>query len=183
LRINRQIRADKVRVIDEEGRQLGVMLLREALDTAELAGLDLVEVAPGAEPPVCKITDYGKLRYEQSKKEKEGRKAQHVIKVKEIKVSATITEHDLGIKVRQARGFLEKGNKVKVSCFLRGRENARPEVGQKIVQRVAQELDEYGVVESMPKQLGRTMILIMAPKPRGTVKAVKPAVSKASGAA
>jgi translation initiation factor IF-3 len=158
-------------VIDDEGRQLGVLNIRDALETAERAGLDLVEVAPSAEPPVCKITDYGKLRYEQSKKEKEGRKAQHVIKVKEIKVSATITEHDLGIKVRQAHSFLEKGNKVKVSCFLRGREMARPEVGHNIIQRVAQSLDDVGIVESMPKQLGRTMIMIMAPKPRTAKKA------------
>lgn len=166
MRINRQIRAEQVRVIDDKGTQLGVMSLRDALDAAELAGLDLVEVAATSEPPVCKITDFGKLRYEQAKKEKEGRKAHHVIKVKEIKVSATITPHDLGIKVRQAHGFLEGGNKVKVSCFLRGRENARPEVGYKIIQKVAEELGEVGVVESLPKQLGRTMILIMAPKPR-----------------
>jgi translation initiation factor IF-3 len=121
------------------------------------------------------------LRYEQSKKEKEGRKAQHVIKVKEIKVSATITEHDLDIKVRQARTFLEKGNKVKVSCFLRGRENARPEVGHKIIQRVAAVLEEVCVVESMPKQMGRTLILILAPKTgatRAAVTTAKPAAAK-----
>lgn len=171
MRINRQIRAEKVRVIDDEGKQLGVMTLRDALEAAERVQLDLVEVAPNAEPPVCKISDYGKLRYEQSKKEKEGRKAQHVIKVKEIKVSATITEHDLDIKIRQARTFLEKGNKVKVSCFMRGREMARPEMGHAIVQRVAQELEDIGVAESQSKQLGRTMILILAPRPRTIKKA------------
>ncbi len=163
LRINRQIRVPKVRVIDEEGGQLGIMGTREAQALAQEKGLDLVEVAPNAVPPVCKIIDYGKLRYDQTKKEKESKKAQHQVKIKEVKLKPNITDHDLQIKSRRAREFLEKGNKVKVTCTFRGREMAYPEQGQKVVDRFVQELTDTSVVEAAAKFMGRNLFCVLAP--------------------
>jgi len=163
LRINRRIRAPKVRVIGSQGDQVGVLPIREALALAEENGLDLVEISPNAEPPVCKVIDYGKYRYDQTKREKENKKAQHQVKVKEIKLKPNIDEHDFVTKLKAARSFLEKGNKVKVSCFFRGREMAYPERGQKVVLRLCEELEDIAQVESPPKRMGRSIICVIAP--------------------
>jgi translation initiation factor IF-3 len=130
---------------------------------AREAGLDLVEVVATSVPPVCKIIDYGKFRYDQTKRERESRKAQHQVKVKEVKISPNISEHDLLVKLRQAKDFLEDGNKVKVSCQFRGREITHPEVGEKLMLRVIQELEEVALVEVMPKFFGKLLGLVLAP--------------------
>lgn len=165
LRINKQIRAPKVRVIGPEGDQIGILPIREALTKAQEANLDLVEISPNAQPPVCKIIDYGKFRYDQTKREKEGKKAQHQVKIKEIKLKPNIDEHDFQTKLKQARQFVEKGNKVKVTCMFRGREMAHPELGQKIVQSFCRGLEDIALVEAAPKLLGRSLIGVLAPAP------------------
>jgi translation initiation factor IF-3 len=164
LRINKQIRALKVRVIDEEGNQLGVLNVRDAVLKAEEAGLDLVEVAPNANPPVCKIIDFGKFRYDQTKREKESKKSQVQIKVKEVKLKPNIDDHDLMTKVRHAKEFLQKGNKVKVTLMYRGREMAHQEYGTKIMEKFCGELKEDGIAESQAKQMGRFLTVIIAPQ-------------------
>lgn len=164
LRINRQIRAPKVRVIGSDGKQIGLLPIREAQSLAEQEGLDLVEISPNAEPPVCKIIDYGKFRYDQTKREKESKKAQVVIKVKEIKLKPNIDEHDFQTKLKQARTFLEKGNKVKVSLFFRGREMAYPELGEKVMQRMCEGLSDLGAIEAPSKLMGRALIAVIQPK-------------------
>jgi translation initiation factor IF-3 len=172
LRINRQIRAPKVRVIGPEGDQIGVLLLKDALLKAQEANLDLVEVAPNAEPPVCKIVDYGKFRYDQTKREKESKKAQHQVRVKEVKLKPNIDEHDFQTKLKQARGFIEKGNKVKVTCMFRGREMVHTDLGQKVVQNFCKGLEDIALVEAPPKLLGRSLIGVLAPAPvKGGAKA------------
>jgi translation initiation factor IF-3 len=152
-----------VRVISEKGEQLGVMALYEALALADQAGLDLVEISAGSVPPVCKIIDYGKYRYDQTKREKESKKAQHQIKVKEIKVKPNIAEHDLETKLRQAKQFVEEGNKVKVSCVFRGREMAHTEIGKKLVQRFCDTLEEIAQPEAPAKQFGKMLTVVLAP--------------------
>lgn len=164
MRINRQIRAPKVRVIDQDGNQLGVLNVRDAQNKAEDAGLDLVEVAPNSSPPVCKIIDFGKFRYDQTKREKESKKSQVQIKVKEVKVKPNIDENDLITKMRHARDFLQKGFKVKITLMFRGREMAHKEYGFKVIERVCEELKEDGVAEAGAKQMGRFLTLILAPK-------------------
>ncbi len=166
MRVNKQIRAPQVRVINSAGEQVGVITIEEALQLAAREGLDLVEIAPSAQPPVCKIIDYGKFRYDQTKREKESKKAQHVIKVKEVKVKPNIDTHDLETKLRHARDFLTKGNKVKVTCTFRGRERAHPEHGEKVIQSLVQALEDVGTVESPSILMGKTMILVMAPGPK-----------------
>lgn len=163
MRVNHEIRAPRVRVINENGEQLGVLTHHEAMTLAREAGLDLVEVVSTSIPPVCKIIDYGKFRYDQTKRERESRKAQHQVKVKEVKISPNISEHDLLVKLRQAREFLEKGNKVKVSCQFRGREITHPEIGDKLMTRVVQELEDVAMVEASPKFLGKLLGLVLAP--------------------
>jgi translation initiation factor IF-3 len=162
-KINREIRAAKVRVIDKDGAQLGVLTLIEALEKAEMAGLDLVEIAPNAEPPVCKIIDYGKYRYQITKKEKEGKKSQHQVKVKEIKIKPTTDDHDIQVKVKHAREFIAKGNKVRLTCMFRGRELAHPEFGHKAVQHVCDELSDIATPESEPKLQGKSLSTVLAP--------------------
>ena len=161
--MNHEIRAPRVRVINEAGEQLGVLTHHEAMTLARGEGLDLVEVVSTSVPPVCKIIDYGKFRYDQTKRERENRKAQHQVKLKEVKISPNISEHDLMVKVRQARDFLEKGNKVKVSCPFRGREITHPEVGEKLILRVIHELEDVSMVEASPKFLGKLLGLVLAP--------------------
>ena len=161
-----------MRVINEAGEQLGVLTHHEAMTLARDSGLDLVEVVSTSVPPVCKIIDYGKFRYDQTKRERESRKAQHQVKVKEVKIGPNISEHDLMVKVRQARDFLDKGNKVKVSCQFRGREITHPEVGEKLMMRVVQELEDVSMVEAMPKFLGKLLGLVLAPS--GKKKKVGP---------
>jgi translation initiation factor IF-3 len=163
LRVNREIRAPKVRVIDQTGEQVGVMTIKEALQKAEELGIDLVEIVPEANPPVCKIIDYGKYRYDQTKREKESKKASHQIKVKEIKFKPNINEHDLQTKLRHVRDFLAKGNKVKVSCVFRGREMVHTQIGEKLVQKVIDDLEDIATVESPMKLFGRMLTVVLAP--------------------
>lgn len=163
MRINREIRADKLRVISETGEQLGVLALREAIMMAEAAGLDLVEIAPTAKPPVAKIIDYGKFRYHQQKKEKDSKKAQVQIRVKEIKLKPNIDTHDLQTKLKHAREFLMKGNKVRVSIMFRGREMLHIDLGERVVRQFCQDLSDISTVETPPKMMGRTITTTLTP--------------------
>lgn len=163
--INEEIREKELRVISNTGEQLGVISTREALRLASEAELDLVMISPGANPPVCKIMDYGKFIYEQSKKEKEAKKKQKVISVKEIRVSPTIEEHDLGIKANNAKKFIIDGDKVKITVRFRGRENEHANViGRKILDNFLSRLDDVCIVEKPAKLEGRNMTMILAPK-------------------
>lgn len=152
-----------MRVIDSDGSQVGVLALADALAKAELAGLDLVEISPAADPPVCKIIDYGKFRYQQTKKEKEQKKTQHQIKVKEIKIKPNTSDHDLTTKTKHAREFIVKGNKVKLTCVFRGREMAHPEFGEKIMLRICDDLADIASPESPAKLFGRSLTIVLAP--------------------
>jgi translation initiation factor IF-3 len=164
LKINREIRAVSVRVIDMEGQQLGVISLTEALAEATKAGLDLVEVSPTAAPPVCRIMDYGKFRYQQSKKVQVSKKSQTVIQVKEIRLRPKTEEHDLEVKVKHVRKFLEQHNKVKISMMFRGREIAYTDIGRKIMEDIKNTLADDCVIDQQPKLEGRNMIMIISPK-------------------
>ena len=157
------IRVPQVRVVDNEGNQLGVMATRDALAAAEEAGLDLVEVAPTAAPPVCRIMDYGKYKYQLSKKAKEAKKKQAVVLVKEMKMRGKTEEHDFQFKLRNIRKFLAEGNKVKVSIIFRGREITHTELGMGMLKRVAEELKDAATVESSPRLEGRNMSMMIAP--------------------
>ena len=163
--INEQIRDKEVRVIGEEGQQLGIMSSRDAMKLAKDAGLDLVKIAPTAKPPVCKIVDYGKFRYEQARREKEAKKKQKVIEVKELRLSPNIDTNDLNTKVNNARKFLEKGDKVKVTLRFRGREMGHPELGADIMKRFAESLADTANVDKPAKLEGRNMLMFLAPKP------------------
>lgn len=163
MKVNKEIRAPRVRVISHTGEQIGIITLHEALTKAEQEGLDLVEIVPGSNPPVCKIINYGKFRYDQTKREKESKKSQHQVKVKEIKVKPNIDDHDLETKIRHAREFVAKGNKVKVTCVFRGREMAHPEMGEKILNRFTEELEEIATIETPLKMFGRMLTIILAP--------------------
>lgn len=163
MRTNREIRVPQVRLIGSDGRQVGVVSTEDAFKQAQQEGLDLVEISPNAKPPVCKIIDYGKHRYQITKKERESKKAQHQAKLKEIKVKPNIDEHDLQFKIKHAREFIEKGNKVRVTCMFRGREMARPELGRRVTDRIVQSLEDVAQTESHPKQMGRNLSLVLAP--------------------
>ena len=163
-RINRQIRAHEVRVIDHEGENRGVMHPRDAVVLAEEVGLDLVEVSPNVSPPVCKILDYGKYKYEQQKKAAEARKNQKIVDVKEVKLRPNIDDHDYGVKLKNMTRFLEAGDKVKVTLRFRGREMAHQNLGRELLHRVVGDIEELGKVESMPKMEGRRMIMVVAPR-------------------
>ena len=165
MRINEEIRAREVRVITADGEQLGVMSGRAAQQLAVERHLDLVEIAPTAKPPVCKIMDYGKFRYEQQKREKEARKKQKTFDIKEVKLRPGIEDHDFNVKYKNAVRFLEDGDKVKVTIMFRGRELSHPELGEVLLHRMAQQLKEIAVVERVPKLEGKNMIMIVAPKP------------------
>lgn len=173
MKVNREIRAQKVRLITHTGEQVGVVPLYEALAMAEENGLDLVEISAGSNPPVCKIINYGKFRYDQTKREKESKKAQHQVKIKEIKVKPNIDDHDLETKIRHAREFIAKGNKVKVTCMFRGREMAHPEIGEKILRKVCEDLEDIAMVESPSKIFGRMLIVILAPGAKKKKEGVK----------
>ena len=164
MRINEEIRAREVRVNAADGEQLGIMSLRDALDLAEQRHLDLVEIAPKAKPPVCRIMDYGKYLYEQQKREKEAKKRQRVIDVKEVKLRIRIEEHDFDVKTKNAIRFLQGGDKVKVTIMFRGRELTHPELGEDLLNKMAEKLQEFATVERKPKLEGRNMIMIVAPK-------------------
>lgn len=152
-------------MVDSDGSQLGIMSLRQALDLAEQRNLDLVKIAPQAKPPVCKIIDYGKYRFEQSKREKEQRKNQHIVEIKEVRLSLNIDTHDFETKMNQAAKFIAGGNKVKVSIRFRGREMGHPELGQEVMKRFAEAMSETANVEKAPKLEGRSMLMFLAPKP------------------
>ena len=162
--INEQIRDREVRLIDEEGEQMGVVTLQVALKVAEERGLDLVKIAPQANPPVCKIMDYGKYRFDQSKREKEQRKNQTVVEMKEVQLSATIDTHDMEVKAKACNKFLQAGNKVKVSIRLRGRQAAHGEIGLDVMNAFLELVSDNAVVEKPAKQEGRNMYMFLAPK-------------------
>lgn len=164
MRINDDIRVREVRVIDENGQQLGIMATRDAVRIAEEHHLDLVEISPQARPPVCKILDYGKYRYEQQKREKEARKKQKVFEIKEVKLRPGIEDHDFDVKFKNAVRFLADGNKVKVTIMFRGREMSRPELGEVLLDKMAAQLGDTAVVEKKPKIEGRNMTMVVAPK-------------------
>ena len=153
-----------MRCIDHDGEQLGVLDTSEAIGKAEDFGLDLVEVQPNADPPVCKILDYGKFKYEAQKRANEARKKQKIIEVKEIKLRPNIDEHDYQVKMRNVQKFLDAGDKVKVTLRFRGREMAHQDLGANVLTRVRKETDEFARVEAMPKMEGRQMIMVLAPK-------------------
>lgn len=159
VRVNEGIRAREVRLIDEEGKQLGVVPIKEALRIAKESGYDLVEVAPNAAPPVCRVMDFGKYKYQMSKKHA----ARKTISVKEIKIRPQITEHDLQLKVKNIRRFLDDGDKAKVTMFFRGREIVRPEMGMKLFGRILELLTGKFQVEQQPKQEGKNITMIIAP--------------------
>jgi len=150
-------------LIDEEGNQVGIIATRDALEMARQRGLDLVEVAPNAIPPVCRLMDYGKFRYEQSRKERESRKNQHVIELKEVRIRPKIDDHDLETKGRQAAKFLDHGDKVKMTVTFRGREMAHPDLGKALLDQLIEILRPHGTVEQMPRLEGRAMTVIMNP--------------------
>ena len=162
-RVNQQIRISPVRVIDPEGNQVGILPIEKALETAEELGLDLVEVAPMARPPVCRIMDYGKFRYEEQRKAREARKKQHRVDLKEVKLRPGIEDHDFDFKARHARRFLEEGNKVKVTMMFRGRQMAHPEIGREVLERMVAEIADVGKVESAPTMEARSMTMVLAP--------------------
>ena len=165
LQINEQIRDKELRVIDSDGSQLGIMSLRQAMEIAEQKNLDLVKIAPQANPPVCKIIDYGKFRFEQAKREKEARKNQRVVEIKEVRLSLNIDTHDFETKKNHALRFISEGNKVKASIRFRGREMGHPELGLEIMRRFADAMSEVANVEKPAKLEGRTMLMFLAPKP------------------
>ena len=150
-------------MIDENGEQVGIVPTFEALQMARDRGLDLVEVAPNAVPPVCRLMDYGKFRYEQSRKERESRRNQHVVELKEVRIRPKIDDHDLETKGRQAAKFLDAGDKVKLTVLFRGREMAHPDIGKALLDQLADQLRPHGTVEQPPRMEGRTMIMFMAP--------------------
>lgn len=164
LMINSEIRDATVRVIGENGEQLGVMPIAQAMSLAREAELDLVKIAPKADPPVCRIVDYGKFKYEQTRKEKEAKKKQKVVEIKEIRMSPNIDTNDLNTKVSAARKFLEKGNKVKVTIRFRGRETARMMDSKYILEDIAEQLSDIAVIEKEVKAEGRTMTMVLGEK-------------------
>jgi len=163
-RANEQIDAPEIRLIDYTGDNLGVVPIGEALARAEATGLDLVEISPNADPPVCKILDYGKLKYEEQKKRNVARKKQKVIEIKEIKMRPNIDVHDYDFKMRAIHRFLDEGDKVKVTMRFRGREMAHQEIGMQVLERVRGDLEKLAKVEQSPKMEGRQMTMVMAPK-------------------
>ena len=164
LSINEEIRAREVRVVSDANEQLGIMTLHEAISLAEEKGLDLVEVAPNGHPPVCRIMNYGKYRYEQQKRDKEAKKKQKVFQIKEVKLRPNIEDHDFFVKLKNAQRFLGDGNKVKVTIMFRGRELSHPELGRVLLVRMAKELADIANVERDPKLEGKNMIMILNPK-------------------
>ena len=160
--MNGLIRVPKIRLIDHEGENVGVVSPEEAIEMAEEVGLDLVEISPNADPPVCKIMDFGKFKYEQQKKAAEARKKQKIIEIKEVKFRPNIDSHDYDVKMRSVHKFLGEGDKVKITLRFRGREMAHQELGRDLLERIAVDIEELGKIESMPKMEGRQMTMIIA---------------------
>ena len=179
IRINERIRAREIRVIDDEGQQIGILPPFEALKKAREKNLDLVEISPTANPPVCRIMDYGKFLYQQEKKEREAKKHQKTITVKEVKFRINVDEHDYQTKKNHVLRFLDEGDKVKATIFFRGREMTRTGLGREILERLIKDVDQKGIVEFRPRQEGNTLHLILAPKkdaaPKPQQKASPPA--------
>lgn len=163
-RINEMINSRSVRCIDPDGEQLGILSIDEAMNKAEELGLDLVELQPNADPPVCKILDYGKHKYQAQKRANEARKKQKIIEVKEIKLRPNIDQHDYQVKMKAVRKFIDGGDKVKITLRFRGREMAHVELGTNLLSRVQEDIDDFAKIESMPKMEGRQMTMILAPK-------------------
>jgi translation initiation factor IF-3 len=164
LRVNEEIRAKEVRLIDVNGEQLGIMPVTSALRLAEEKDLDLVEVAPQAKPPVCRLMDYGKYKYEQSKREKEAKKRQRVINIKEVKLRLNIEDHDFLVKAKSAERFLRDGDKVKVTIMFRGREIVHTQLGQVLLNRLSEHVKEIATIERQPKLEGKNMVMVLAPR-------------------
>jgi translation initiation factor IF-3 len=162
--VNEEIRNPQVRLIDQDGEMQGVMSAREAMNRALQVGLDLVEISPNADPPVVKILDYGKFKYEQQKKKNEAKKRQKVIEIKEIKVRPNIDENDYQVKMRAMKSFIDEGDKVKVTLRFRGREMAHQEIGVRVLERIRNEMDPVSKVEQMPKMENRQMVMVLAPR-------------------
>ena len=164
LMINEQIRDKEIRLIDENGEQLGIVSSREAQKIADERKLDLVKIAPTAKPPVCRIMDYGKYKFDQAKKEKEARKKQKTVDVKELRLSPSIDTHDVQIKKKKANEFLKDGDKVKISIRFRGREIGHSKVGMQIMEDFAKATEEFGTVDKQPKMEGKSLVMFLAPK-------------------
>ncbi len=162
--INEEIRDREVRLIDEDGNQLGVVSSKDALNMAHEKDLDLVKIAPQANPPVCKIMNYSKYRFDQAKREKEARKKQKIVEVKEVRMTPNTEEHDLNTKVKSAVKFLKNGDKVKVSIRFRGRELSRTEIGKVVLDQFAERISEFGEIDKAPKMEGRSMVMFVSPK-------------------
>lgn len=163
-RVNEDIRVPQVRLIDQEGEMLGVMSMRDALARAYGVGLDLLEISPNADPPVCKILDFGKFKYEQQKKKNEAKKKQKVVEIKEVKVRPNIDENDYQVKMRAMKSFIDEGDKVKVTLRFRGREMAHQDIGIRVLERIRNELEVQTKVEQMPRMENRQMIMVLAPR-------------------
>ena len=163
-RINDEIGVIRVRLVDERGNMVGVVGRNEAMTMAANAGLDLVEIAPNADPPVCKILDFGKFKYEEQKKKNEARKKQKIIEVKEIKLRPSIDDHDYAVKMRSMNKFIEEGDKVKVTLRFRGREMAHQEIGVRVLERIKNEMDPTSKVEQMPRMENRQMVMVLSPR-------------------
>ena len=163
-RINEDIRAAKILLIDQNGEKQGIMPISAALEAADEVGLDLVEISPNSDPPVCKILDYGKFKFQEQKKKNEARKRQKTVEIKEIKLRPNIDTHDYDVKAKAMHRFFEEGDKVKVTLRFRGREMAHPELGMKLLQQVKADFDEVAKVEYEPRMEGKQMIMILAPR-------------------
>ena len=170
MQINEQIRDDEIRLIGADGAQLGVMSARDAQKLADEAGLDLVKIAPTAVPPVCRIMDYGKFRFEQTKREKEARKNQRVVEIKEVRMSPSIDVNDFNVKLRNAQKFLSEGNRCKVTVRFRGREMAHTEIGEELLLKFAEGCSDVAVMDKAPKLEGRHMSIFLSPKPAKDMK-------------
>ena len=163
-KVNAQIQAQEVRVVGPDGEQLGIMPIRDALEKSQEMNLDLVEVAPNAKPPVCKVMDYGKFRYQQQKRAHEAKKKQTVIQLKEVKIRPKIDDHDYQFKLQHVRRFLTGGDKAKISVVFRGREIVHKDLGQKLLERFIEDTEDIGEIENLPKMEGRSMTLILIAK-------------------
>nr|WP_294512034.1 translation initiation factor IF-3 [uncultured Rhodopila sp.] len=163
-RVNEEIRIPQVRLIDQDGEMQGVMTARDAMQRAFSVGLDLVEISPNADPPVCKILDFGKFKYEQQKKKNEAKKKQKVIEIKEIKVRPNIDENDYQVKMRAMKSFIDEGDKVKVTLRFRGREMAHQDIGVRVLERIRAEMDSTSKVEQMPRMENRQMVMVLSPR-------------------
>jgi translation initiation factor IF-3 len=180
-RVNERIRVPQVRVIDAEGQQVGIMDTREALAAAREKGLDLVEVSPTSRPPVCRIMDFGKFKYEEAKKQRVAKKKQHSFLIKEVKLRPKIDDHDFEVKLAATRKFLDQHHKVKLTIMFRGREMAHPELGERVMNRILAEIPDMGIVEHAPKLEGRNLSTVVGPRPAKVVAKPRPRPAEEDG--